>query len=449
VRFPAGWDQVLSESAPIVDAIAATLKAHPELRRVTLEGHASHDEKDAWVLGARRAGAVRAQLVARGVTTQLDVQAFGDTRPLGGAPAADRRVEFRIVPDEGKPDAAGVVQQAAAKRAPASASLPREVAGAMRYDISDAVSIPNHASSLVTIVNEYLPGEEVLLFRPDPSVPESASRPFRAARLESPGALGLQPGSVAIFSGGSFVGEGLLARLNPGETVLIPYALDGGTEVRTHAEESDHPLRIVSVARGQLTVEDIATRTTRYEIAAGKQTPARLVVRHDRLPGTKAEALPPGTESTPETYLIPIPLTPERPSVLTVDEKRTHTRTIAVVDIAGATLGLYLRGSQLPPELEKRVREIATLRADMETLDGEMSALRTRLGDAAARAGELRENLRAVEKSPRAAGLQKQLVDRLTAATKEMDQLAAELAEKGLTQATAKSKLAELVRGIP
>ncbi len=450
VHFTSGSDTVGKDSAPILDQTAAVLKSNHTIRRMIIEGHASRDEKDGWGISSRRAGAVRAALLSRGVTTELVTQAFADTRPLGDEAGRNRRVEFRIAETESDEQAknkhAGVAQASSLAHNGSAATLSHEIAGSMRYDIGDTVSIPKHASSLVTIVNEFLPGEEVLLFRPDSNVRESNRRPFRAARLTSPGALGLQPGSVAIFSGGSFVGEGILARLNPGETVLIPYALDAATDVRTTEEHTDAPSRIVSVARGQLTVEDIATRVTRYAVTPGKDVPTKLVIRHERRAGYVVDALPPGTESTPDTHLVPLPLTPSKPSELVVTETWKHERQITAADTASATLSLYLHGSKLPADVDQMVRDLMKARADMDKATEAVDALRVRIADAGARAGELRESLRALEKTRGADALQKELTQHLSGATKDMESLSRQVAENQLTLATSRAVFGELTR---
>lgn len=459
VDFDRDSDAVPARASALLDEVAKVIKANPQLE-VQIEGHASADEKEPWVVAARRAGAVRAALEARGVTVKLAVQSFGDTRPIADAASEEgrrrnRRVQFHVSQrgqelDATKPRFMGgehEMREAVARSGGAGAAS-QQVAGAVRYDITDPVTIARHSSNLVTIVNRYVPGEEVLLYRPDASVPSSATHPFRAARLDNRGGLELQPGSVAIFAGGTFVGEGLLAHLNPGETTLVPYAVDGATDVRSSSEGSTRPVRIVSVARGLVTVEDEELVTTRYEANVGEQPPARLVVRHARRAGWQASNLPPGTDATPDAYTVPLPVRAGQKSVLVVEERRTVRREVSVADTAATTLAAYLQGSSFPPELQKRVHDVVVLRSEIDAREGEIAALRETLTDAGARAGELRASLRAVERTPRAGGLQKQLLDRLAAATREIEDQSAKLAEKTTQQSLARARLAQELRDL-
>ena len=96
---------VLPESYALCDQVAAVLRAHPELSLVRIEGHTDDtgDHLDNIALSRRRADAVRAQLMARGVEgVRLETVGFGAARPLvegndAAARAQNRRVEFTIV----------------------------------------------------------------------------------------------------------------------------------------------------------------------------------------------------------------------------------------------------------------------------------------------------------------------------------------------------------------
>jgi outer membrane protein OmpA-like peptidoglycan-associated protein len=89
----------------LCDQVAAVLRAHPELSLVRIEGHTDDtgDHLDNIALSRRRADAVRAQLMARGVEgTRLESVGFGAARPLvegtdAAARTQNRRVEFTIV----------------------------------------------------------------------------------------------------------------------------------------------------------------------------------------------------------------------------------------------------------------------------------------------------------------------------------------------------------------
>lgn len=454
ILFARGSDAIRPESRPIINEIVAALKSNPQIRKLAVQGHASSDERDPWNLASRRAVAVRAALVAAGVGTELTTTAFGDSRPIDSnateeGRAKNRRVEFHIeeTREQAPPKPAGVAQPEAMARTPA-AGVPQELTGTVRYDIANLISIPRRSTTLVTLINELVPGEDTLLYRPDAAVSASGAHPLRAARIENRGALALQRGEVSIFAGGTFVGESLLDRLEPGETALIPYALDASTRVEVEVDEDERPRRILRLARGVISVENTHLVRTRYKIQAGRQAPPRMFLRHERRAGYEPATLPPGTETSAAAALIPLPLQAGSPSELTVDETQPRRRELAVMDVEGPELGRYLAGSSFPPEAEKAVREVVGLRTELGKIDDEIGALRRQLDDTAQRSAELRESIRAIERTPRAAGLQKTLLDRLTEATARSEALSAKLADRNAALAEARAQLTEKLRDL-
>ncbi len=112
VFFATNKDTILPQSFPVLQAVADALKAVPEIKRVSIEGHTDDVGDDATNLdlSTRRAQSVMAWLITHGTEpSRLEARGFGETRPLlpnttEEARAANRRVEFRIVdPTPGKP----------------------------------------------------------------------------------------------------------------------------------------------------------------------------------------------------------------------------------------------------------------------------------------------------------------------------------------------------------
>jgi hypothetical protein len=139
----------------------------------------------------------------------------------------------------------------------------REVAGMVRYEIAVPVSIPHRSSATLSILNRRVAGSEVFLFRPDPAVPGSDRHPVRAARFTCPADTTLEPGPIALYARGSYVGDALLSRVHGGDVSLVPFALDGSATV-----EIEQDTQRVPSAAGQdrprvLTVEDRRVHSTR------------------------------------------------------------------------------------------------------------------------------------------------------------------------------------------
>ncbi|MBK9149204.1 MAG: OmpA family protein [Flavobacteriales bacterium] len=100
ITFDVNKTEIKPASQPVLDEIAAMLKAHPELR-VSVEGHTDGDGADDanMKLSQGRAAAVKAELVKAGVAAdRLEARGWGETKPVAGNDtpedkARNRRVE--------------------------------------------------------------------------------------------------------------------------------------------------------------------------------------------------------------------------------------------------------------------------------------------------------------------------------------------------------------------
>jgi OmpA-OmpF porin, OOP family len=108
VQFETDSARILPQSHEILDAVAATLKGHPEFTLLEVEGHADERASDQHnlQLTKARAASVMDALRSRGIaSSRLISQGYGEYCPLDKAstPAAwekNRRVEFKVVKTE-------------------------------------------------------------------------------------------------------------------------------------------------------------------------------------------------------------------------------------------------------------------------------------------------------------------------------------------------------------
>ena len=105
VFFDSGKDTIQKRSFSLIDQIAQVLRAHPEVKKVRIEGHTDSDgsEEGNLDLSKRRARAVLTALVSRDIESErLESEGFGETKPIANnktkaGKAQNRRVELAIV----------------------------------------------------------------------------------------------------------------------------------------------------------------------------------------------------------------------------------------------------------------------------------------------------------------------------------------------------------------
>jgi len=114
VFFASRSDRILPRSWGVLRAVSDAMRAMPEIRRLSIDGHTDDvgpDDQNL-VLSQRRANNLMAFMIQNGIEpARLEAHGFGETRPLindttAQVRATNRRVEFRIT-DIGTPGAGG------------------------------------------------------------------------------------------------------------------------------------------------------------------------------------------------------------------------------------------------------------------------------------------------------------------------------------------------------
>jgi outer membrane protein OmpA-like peptidoglycan-associated protein len=111
VKFKTASAVILPESDNILDLVAKTLKDHPEIKHVRVEGHTDNQGNAAYNKGLsqQRANSVMTALVKRGIDKKrMEAKGWGQEKPIApndteAGRQDNRRVEFHITED-GKPE---------------------------------------------------------------------------------------------------------------------------------------------------------------------------------------------------------------------------------------------------------------------------------------------------------------------------------------------------------
>jgi hypothetical protein len=218
--------------------------------------------------------------------------------------------------------------------------------------------------------------------------------------------------------------------------------------VTAETDETERPVKIISMERGVLTVENAGVRVTKYAVAAGHDPAKQIYIRHGKASGYAATELPPGTLDRGDSYLIPLPLRAEAASTLAVEERQPRRHTLQILDAGATEIGLYVDGSHLPAPIVEKLHAAIALRKQMGALEDGLEGARDRLDDLGRRADEIRENIRALDKVSGADALRKKLVASLAQVTSDTDALARKLGTDSEALATARSKLQDSLRAI-
>jgi hypothetical protein len=238
--------------------------------------------------------------------------------------------------------------------------------GTTRYDLQLPVTIRDGGASMVLALSRSVTGEVLMLFAPDPSLPDSSIHPFRAACFKNTTGGTIERGPIAMFEEGAFLGQGLLAPLPAGATATMPFALERSVEVHRESGREEGAVRVASIEHGELFVEQ--DRVTTYRLSNGADQTARVLVRHARLADSHLVTPPEGTqeEMTRGTALVPTRVAAHSTEQLVVNEAGSTRRTADwLTDVADQAVRRYLADPKADPDAVQKLSAAWVLRREL------------------------------------------------------------------------------------
>jgi hypothetical protein len=306
----------------------------------------------------------------------------------------------------------------------------RRVAGLTRFDLAERMTLPDGSASMVMLINQLVSGEETFLFKPGGSGQGYEHNPYRVVRFHNGTDFVLEPGPISIYSGGSFVGEGLSEAIASQDKATIPFAAEPSIVVHSAPVASGDAVKITKIVRGVIEVESFQRVTTTWTVSVKPtQQGYRVLVRQSRAGDLYTLVDPPkDTETLPDGYFIPVLVGPDQAeATLEVVERTPSNYSLSVWDDkAPELLKQLLEAPGLDPAARAALQPVVDARQQIGRIDTELVGLTAQQEEIDERANEERQNLLAIQKDPKAGALRK----RLSARLEELTQKAAEIGRK-------------------
>jgi hypothetical protein len=364
------------------------------------------------------------------------------------ASAAGAEFDEAMQPVQKAPEAAPAVDLDSLRRSTLAQAKAAKVSGLTRFDLEPLVTVPDGASTMVAVINQEVMGEETFLFRPGGGGFGYESNPYRVVRFRNDTPFVLESGPIAIYSGGSFVGEGISEAVGAGTSATIPFAVEPGILVTSTIKDDNQEMRLIRILRGVLEVETFQRKTTSYTIKSQTQRPAfTVLVRHAKagsnytLVGRSA-----GTEDLPDAYLVPIEV-PRQQATAAVVEQTPSRRSISIWE--GRALPLLERllvATNLGQEARQRLEPIVARRQEIGRIDSRIEELKAQQAELDQRANETRQNLNSIKKDAAAGALRAKLSKRLEQFTSDGDRIGREVVELQTKRMTLRIELEDLLQ---
>jgi hypothetical protein len=322
----------------------------------------------------------------------------------------------------------------------------RELDSLFRFEIPGRVTLPDRSSTLVTLVNSSVEGQDLLIYQPGAGA--SSDHPFRSLLLENTTGAPIQRSPVAIYREDTFVGEGITPQIAPGEKAVLPYALESRVHVdRRHSTRSGE-VQLIRILNGRLEIERESFQSWVFEVSSSLDEAQTLFVQVPRHQGHELivdEALDVRRED--HFYLIPIE----------IPAGGEHTEEIVQLQRAPGQLEVFhalapplilaaLNRPDLRPDVAEKLRTLSsslTALADVEQTLTDDRQLRT---DIQSRTAELRENIALLGDGDRSAGLRDQLLERLAEQDELLVVVSSRIVERSETRSALRVEIQEQMR---
>ena len=319
-----------------------------------------------------------------------------------------------------------------------------EGASATVFRLPGKVSVPDRGTALLPVLDRALPVERIVLVQGD----RTPLRPLAAVRVTNDGTGTLPAGILTVFARAEdgraeFLGDAELARLPPGETRLVPYALDARVKLLVEPTREDR-ITSAKIADGVLTLERVERQVTRYRLEAPPGEGRTLVLEHPKLPGFRL-ASPPATAEAGRFWRLERAIPAGATLELAIVLERPELERLELMELDPDRLALLFAGREVPEPLRRAMAEIARLKGTLAEAEAVRERLEEERAALVAEQERLRANLAAV---PAGSDLARRYLASLARAEDRLEALAAELATARAAVAGAEAALRARLRDL-
>ncbi len=262
------------------------------------------------------------------------------------------------------------------------------------YTIEEPITLAKQKSALLPLVNEAVEGSRVSIF----NASTLAKHPLLGLKLVNKTKLHLAQGPVAVYDGGTFAGDARLPDVKPGETRLVSYAIDLGTEVVAQREEPQGTLLAVKVAGGELEAKTGRRHITKYTIRNRNPLDRTVVVEHPRADGRKLVTPAKADDQTRNFYRFEVVVKSGALATLDVIEESVHPLSYPLATASADTIRSYMRQAETKPAVRELLTKVLEFRDKVEAAQRGIADEQAALKEIADDQDRIRKN---IERAPK------------------------------------------------
>jgi hypothetical protein len=278
-----------------------------------------------------------------------------------------------------------------------SAATGSEVGDFFEYKIDRPVTVLHGRSALIPILQTRMEAEPVSIYNES----ARADRAMSGLRLKNTSDLTLEGGSLTVIDGNAYAGEALMERLKPGEERFISYALDLDMLVSTRSQDAKAPAFLVRVSNGAFQAHYFRTEKEVYALI-NETDKARVVYveRPQRQGWRLTDETRKPDQVTASGYRFRIELGPRAAVQLPISERQALMDTYALSNLTPRTLELFISSPSIDEAARTALEKLIEIKGRLSAADARMEAAEHETAEIAKDQDRLRENIKALEKTP-------------------------------------------------
>ncbi|MBX9678801.1 MAG: hypothetical protein K2X38_08540 [Gemmataceae bacterium] len=145
-----------------------------------------------------------------------------------------------------------------------------------QYVIDQRITLARQKSAMLPILDHTIEGAKLSIY----NEAVHSRNPLLGLRLKNTAGQPLTQGPITVYDAGAYAGDSRVLDLQPGESRLISYALDQGTEVKTTVKETPSPDMKLTLGESRLSASYRVRQTKTYTIRNRSPQDRTLVIEH-------------------------------------------------------------------------------------------------------------------------------------------------------------------------
>ncbi|MFO0878746.1 MAG: hypothetical protein U0840_15500 [Gemmataceae bacterium] len=360
---------------------------------------------------------------------QVPTLAHGDSGRLTWETLRERQKENL----EAKKKPAAVDPNAVDERLEGIALDADRIGEGFRHTLPDRLSLTRQKSALVPVVHQMVTLDRYSLF--DPRV--HPRFPLHAARLKNVTEMQLRQGPLAVFDEGSYLGDGQVPDLAPGQECVVSFAMDLGLEVRREPTTEEQMLERVEIAKGHFHRHVRHVESTPYQMRNRSREVRTLMVEHPLKPGWELVGKDKLVQATEAAYRIAwrVPAGNSPRETIALQRKAHEMEPLATMtdDRLREALRLEIASKEVKAALDKMLE----YREKLTKLREERTATQGRLDRLSQEQGQLRQRLQTM---PAGTPPHKRLLAQFEKQEPELEQMQKQLLEQHVAESKLKAE---------